>query len=241
MGIIVLLTIIIWAIWCSLAIESYGTGIGILLSILTGGAGLFFYLKQDEKKYKDQKNRLEHYLSLLSEEGFDRRFSALSLDRLYVFGINATDKKVSLAKMKTDIEETKSSESKSALTEYEIVIKASDILSVSLSEDGKNILQGSGSELSGTLTSAALGGLAFGGAGAVVGALAGQQKSVTSEISLVLQTRNIESPYIKFNFLGDKFVQKGSPEYASALEVANVCLARLGALQASTNKNNFVV
>jgi hypothetical protein len=98
------------------------------------------------------------------------------------------------------------------------IISTKDILGVEITESGKGLL--SSSDNINTLGMAAAGGLLFGGAGAVVGALSGSNtKSRTTEISLRIAIDNIKIPYVGINFLTE-VVGKGSNAYQQALENA---------------------
>ena len=81
-----------------------------------------------------------------------------------------------------------------------IVIEIKNVLSVDITEDGKGIL--SSSQNTNTLGMAAVGGLLFGGAGAVVGAISGSNnKSKVTELNLRLNINDIKTPYASLNFL----------------------------------------
>ncbi len=67
---------------------------------------------------------------------------------------------------------------------------------------------------------AAVGGLLFGGAGAVVGAISGSNsKSKTSAINLILCIDNLKEPYVAMNFLPN-MTQTGSEEYKKYFDIA---------------------
>ena len=69
---------------------------------------------------------------------------------------------------------------------------------------------------------AAVGGLLFGGAGAIVGAISGSNaESRITEISLRVALDNIKTPYIGVNFMsGGVVVGKGSNEHSQILKIA---------------------
>ncbi len=112
------------------------------------------------------------------------------------------------------------------------------IISLEISENGKSLFS-ERSNLAGSLTGAALGGIVFGGAGAVVGAIAGKNKSQITNIDLILQVADPAVPYIKFNFLGNTKVKAGSDEHVKALEKAKEWAARIKAIQHVVKKTHL--
>ena len=102
------------------------------------------------------------------------------------------------------------------LVDYKIV-EAGGIIGVELTEDGKGLF--SSSVNTNTLGMAAIGGLLFGGAGAVVGAISGSNaKSEITEIGLRIAL-DIKTPYVRLNFISG-VVGKGSNEHRQLLKVA---------------------
>jgi len=118
------------------------------------------------------------------------------------------------------------------------IIEINDVIGVSIAEDGKGIL---GSDLSSTLGGAAVGGLIFGGFGAVVGAMAGQKTKKVSSISLVLSIDDLSCPFLALNFLCSP-VNKGSEEHSKALSEAKRWLGMITILisrrDRSKSRNN---
>lgn len=112
-------------------------------------------------------------------------------------------------------------------------IKTSDVLDVAVLENGGNI--GGKTDLGSIAGLAAAGGLLFGGAGAVVGAIAGQNSKVVNSVSLVISVDDLESPFVSFNFLESE-VARGSNEHRAAVERANRWLGVFKVLMHRTSK-----
>ncbi|MDP8269148.1 MAG: hypothetical protein P9L97_10500 [Candidatus Tenebribacter davisii] len=94
-----------------------------------------------------------------------------------------------------------------------------DILSLEIIENGKGLLSTSSNK--NILGLAAIGGIMFGGAGAVVGAITGSVAgSKINEISIKIFINDIDKPYVGINLL-EKSVSKGSDKYNEVLELAN--------------------
>ena len=95
------------------------------------------------------------------------------------------------------------------------IISAENIMGVEITENGKGLLSSSVNK--NTLGMAAVGGLLFGGAGAIVGAISGSNaKSKITEISLRIAIDNIKTPYVGINFLS-QVTGKGSDEHKQVL------------------------
>lgn len=98
------------------------------------------------------------------------------------------------------------------------IISIKDILGVEITENGKGLLSTSANK--NTLGMAAVGGLLFGGAGAIVGAISGSNtKTKITEISLRIAIDNIKTPYVGINFLCE-VAGKGSNEHQQVLTSA---------------------
>lgn len=98
------------------------------------------------------------------------------------------------------------------------IVEAKLILGVEVTENGKGLLSTSAN--TNTLGMAAVGGLLFGGAGAIVGAISGSNtKSIIKEISLRIAKDDIKKPYVGINFL-PSVVSKGSDENTYFLKIA---------------------
>ncbi|MDY0362977.1 MAG: hypothetical protein RBR08_16125 [Desulforegulaceae bacterium] len=97
------------------------------------------------------------------------------------------------------------------------IIRAENIFGVEISENGKGMASSNPSANS--LGLAAVGGLLFGGAGAVVGAVAGSNtKALISELSLKIAINDIKKPYVGINFLSET-TGNGSEEYLEVLAI----------------------
>lgn len=96
-----------------------------------------------------------------------------------------------------------------------------DILSFELLEDGEMIT-------SGGLGSAALGGIVFGGTGAIVGAITGKKKSrpVCTSLSLKITINDQQNPVERIDFISSP-TKKNGFEYKFALENAQKCSSML--------------
>lgn len=106
-----------------------------------------------------------------------------------------------------------------------MIISADKILGVQVLEDGKNV-----TNTGDTLGMAAIGGVMFGGAGAIVGAIASKQdKSKVSNISLVIAIDDLTTPFVNFSFL-EMEVDKNSEQYKTAYSQANKWMAMINVL-----------
>lgn len=82
------------------------------------------------------------------------------------------------------------------------VIQIKEILGVEITENGKGLLSSSATKNS--LGMAAVGGLLFGGAGAIVGAVSGSNtKAKITEVSLKIAIDDIKTPYAGINFISE--------------------------------------
>lgn len=110
------------------------------------------------------------------------------------------------------------------------IIDYKDIRSFELMEDGDTIA-------SGGLGRAAIGGVLFGGAGAMVGAVTGNRKESCSKLQIKLTVNNADksAEYIKFI---DKKVNKSSTTYITAFNEAQECLSTLEII--CSHKENVV-
>lgn len=117
-------------------------------------------------------------------------------------------------------------------TRWSHSVDADRILGAQVSENGKAIM---GAELQSIVGTAALGGILFGGAGAVVGAIAGQSAKRVSEVSLMIAVDDLSTPLLGINFLQGE-VERGSPAHQSALAVAQKWMAMVNVLIARRKK-----
>lgn len=85
------------------------------------------------------------------------------------------------------------------------------ILGISVTENGKNVF---GSDAGNTLGMAAVGGLMFGGAGAIVGAMAGQNAKSITDISVTLSLDDLSTPFVSLNLVTAP-IPRGSEQHTS--------------------------
>lgn len=104
----------------------------------------------------------------------------------------------------------------------------SALVNFELNEDGNSILQGKG-------LSTALGGIAFGGVGALVGS-AGKRKSQNTCTMLILRLsmKDINQPLINLNYIFGE-VSKDSLTYKTAIENAKKLAATFSYIQSQNN------
>lgn len=114
-------------------------------------------------------------------------------------------------------------------TPFYKIIPAKHVLEVDAIESDKKY--SGGTQTSSTLRSAVTGGILFGGAGAIVGAMAGSQPSANvSLVGIRLSIDDIEVPYVTLNFLADK-VARGSETYNKAVANAEEWVGAIRVLQ----------
>jgi uncharacterized membrane protein len=106
------------------------------------------------------------------------------------------------------------------------IVSIDDVVGVSVTENGKGVF---GSDLSTTLGGAAIGGLVFGGFGAIVGAMSGQKAKKVLEVSLVLAIDDLSVPFLSLNFLHMP-VNYGSENHSKALSEAKKWLGMVNIL-----------
>ena len=103
---------------------------------------------------------------------------------------------------------------------FSVVYRYEDILSFELLEDGTSISHGG-------LGKAAIGGLAFGGAGAVVGAVLGKKNTdYCTTLVIKVVVNDITTPNIFIHFINGK-IKKSSLCYQQNLRIAQECLSLL--------------
>lgn len=87
---------------------------------------------------------------------------------------------------------------------------------------------------------AALGAVAFGGAGAVVGAIAGQGAKVATDITLTIWTRNYDVPVVAVNFLDEPQgpVPRESEAYRKTMAEARNWYGRLSIMLEDSSIGN---
>ena len=100
------------------------------------------------------------------------------------------------------------------------------IKNIEVCENGKGLFNTSNDRNS-SLASAAIGGLLFGGAGAIVGAVAGQNQSKINDVSISFHMDDFKTPYVRFNFIGLQSVGKGSSQHQKAIEQAQNTYGRI--------------
>ena len=99
------------------------------------------------------------------------------------------------------------------------LIEAKEIVSFEIAQDGKGLVSSSSGK--NVIGSAAIGGTLYGGAGAVVGAIAGSKENAKiTDLSLVINVNDIESPYVSFGFLSSP-TENGSEMHKNALGEAS--------------------
>lgn len=206
-----LLWVIILIFWALLLGSGDNLGIPLFFSLITV-ALIFIFLRMSFGIEEREKGEA---IALLKERlkrgGFNISFCEESQDRTAIIALDEENQKLALCKF----------DLKSRMT-VEKIITVSEILNIEFSENGQAPC--------GTLAGAAVGGLVFGGAGAIVGAMASQNKSIVSNISLILQTTDISAPHITFNFLGGAVVEIGSPLHTKTIENARIWFARIKAM-----------
>lgn len=95
----------------------------------------------------------------------------------------------------------------------------SDILKFELLEDGNSVS-------SGGVGRALVGGVLFGGVGAIVGASTAGKKATCSKLQIKITTKNLEEPVIYINLLGQE-VKKSSLEYVLKMDFAQEIISLL--------------
>lgn len=110
-----------------------------------------------------------------------------------------------------------------------------DILSFVLLEDGETIT-------SGGLGRAAVGGLVFGAAGAVVGGITGgkKSKSICTSLAVKISINNIQNPTAYISFISSK-TKKGGLIYKVYYAVAQECMSILELICKDIQKKNDLV
>jgi len=118
------------------------------------------------------------------------------------------------------------------------IVQAKDVLGIEITEDGKGILSSSVNK--NIFGMAAIGGLIFGGAGAIVGALAGSNiKTKISELSLKLAIDDIKTPFIGINFMGKTVISKGSDTYKDSYKFINEWFEKIMILLEREKRGNI--
>ena len=201
-------------------------GFAMFLSFISV-IGLIAYGLSDNKNKEAKKTEAINSVKMkLMEAGFQISFYEESTDRTSVIALDAANRRIALFKIDAN---------DGRIEERFLNIK--DILDMEVVEDGRRLMQ-MNSELSGTLASAAIGGLVFGGAGAVVGALANQSNANVTQVGLVFQLDDIATPHITFNFLGSSIVKKGSTLHLRAVDQARFWYARNKAMVQRVRNQN---
>jgi len=117
------------------------------------------------------------------------------------------------------------------------IINSRNILSVDFLIDGKELSTSSSN--SGVLGAAAVGGILFGVAGAVTGAIyaSGNKNHRVNEVILRILLDDISCPYIYVNFLENK-ASAGTPEYNSFVDIAEQFYNIISIFIKRNNKDN---
>lgn len=112
------------------------------------------------------------------------------------------------------------------------VYNYSDIVDFELLEDGESVAQGG-------LGRALVGGVLFGGTGAVVGGVTGKrkQKGICTNLKIKITINNINNPVVYINFIESK-VKKSSFIYKEMYKQAQECLSTLQLICDQNEKPN---
>lgn len=193
--------------------ENNDTAIIIVSSLISICFGLFggYAVGQGEEMSKIAKKELDNILH--DTPNFTATESYITNDLSFTFAFIAVDEN----EHKIIIGGSKNNKGN---IDYKI-IGANEIMGVELTVNGKGLLSSSVNK--NILGMAAVGGLLFGGAGAIVGAISGSKaKSKITEISLRIALDNIKTPYIGINFISAvaTTISEGSNEYHQILQIA---------------------
>lgn len=182
-----------------------GMIIGALFVIVTGVIVLKKSVNEEiEKKKIESKAKTEMDSILGNMPNFSVDESYIINNNLAFIAVDENKRKIAIGGLEND----------TGKVNYKI-INAKDIMGVEITENGKGLLSSSVNK--NTLGMAAVGGLLFGGAGAIVGAISGSNaKSKITEISLRIAIDNIKTPYVGINFLS-QVTGKGSDEHKQVL------------------------
>lgn len=178
----------------------------------------FYYLNskdvERDKLYKIQKieeikitniNKVQRYLNNL--ESFHNDESYINVDNFSFLTVDEKSRLIAIGKFYTENENF----------EY-VVISAKNVLKVEVTEGGKGLL--SSSSNANALGMAAIGGLLFGGAGAVVGAISGSDNNaVISSVCIRISIDDIKNPYVDINFLSTS-TGRGTDDHKIAISAA---------------------
>lgn len=225
--IIFILVILAWPVSIGLLTDLFDNGwLGFLFGTITFFFVLYVASNYFSKKDEIKKNAINNYKDYLKRRNFYITYCEEISNLRSVIMLDDVNKKIAFGNFNKHSGEVDGQ-----------IINLSDILNMELLENGRSLLQDKkSSELSGTLTSAALGGLIFGGAGAVVAALASQNKTQIEGIILAFQVNDLENPYLLFDFLGGASVGRGSKEHGDIMNTANVWFARIKAASISPSR-----
>jgi hypothetical protein len=197
--------------------ETHGENIILILSISSKDGALGLGKKRADKLFAEFKGIIAPFLKC-SIDVIDDSFKATHGVAGYL-EINETERKLFIpyrggGSISSRINRLKNN-AKPGLYNYE------DILSFELLEDGEMIT-------SGGLGSAAVGGIVFGGAGAIVGAVTGKKKSksICTSLSLKITVNDKENPVEYIEFINSP-TKKNGFLYKFALENAQKCSSLL--------------
>ena len=165
----------------------------IIIGIIIGVA---VYKNISDKKREQQ---IEQEEQVLTDKGFDVVNKVTDINKQYSLFVDDKNKQLSLYNTKTGIRQ---------------MFNYSDVVSFELKEDNNSLI-------SGRAGSAVVGGLLFGGLGAIAGASGSRKVSETSCNSMILHivVNNMHNPNIEIPII-EKETKKDSEEYEMAVEKA---------------------
>lgn len=163
--------------------------------------------KQNEEMKKKNEETFKNIQKLLNNDDFNSDECYISKDYSSFIELDEKNRKILIGGKQNNTKDINFR-----------VIKAKEVIGVELIDNGKGLLSSSGN--TNTLGMAAIGGLLFGGAGAIVGAISGSNSnSVVTEISLRIALDDIKTPYIGINFI-NKTVSRNSESHRQIYSIA---------------------
>jgi hypothetical protein len=183
-------------------------------------------LKTDAEEKQKKTDQLTQFLSETTNEEFAPSHQFIIKNNTGFIQIDEEELKIRIGGISPDTQ---------ALSAK--IINIDRVLNVQVAVNGKGVM---GSDLSNTLGIAAVGGLLFGGAGAIVGAIAGQnaKTKTISEVSLVLAIDDLSTPFISLNFI-TAVTNIGSEEHTTALSEAQKWLGMINIMLARRDKSSY--
>ena len=215
-----LLFILLFFVWVIITSVTSSPVVGFIITIgFLVGIVVFEMTKQKNIKLENKNNeeKLKNIVTSL-----EKTIDGFSFDEKEIFGDLKSFISVDEQRRKLLIGGSKQATSNLVNSEGDVEWKIIDIckvLNLEIIDNNSGVL--AASQTADTLGMAAAGGILFGGAGAVVGAIAGSgnKNSEVSEIILRLSMNDIKMPYIGMNFLASKTL-KNSESYKNALSTA---------------------